>query len=121
MTATKKNSMLQRGCLWLGVLMSISGSLIRSFNIGHQTESYILSALSHVPLLFATDTWALFVYNVGHVTIDLIGICSHYGAQPLVCMLFMITSAALLLLLMWMKQFRTVAAVVAVKTKDKPS
>jgi len=96
-------------CLWVGVIMSISGSLIRSFNIGHQTESYILSALSHIPLLLTTNTWARFVYNVGHVSIDLIGICSYcgYGITSPFNIVLLGGSAAVLVAMMWMKQFTT--------------
>jgi hypothetical protein len=102
-------------CVWLGVIMSVSGSLIRSFNIGHQTESYILSTLAHVPFLFSTSTWADFVYNVGHLSIDLIGICSYcgYGMTSGFSLAFLSASGCLLCCMMWMKQFT------AVKTQNK--
>ncbi len=64
--------------LWMGVLLSVIASAVRALNVGYRTETYIASALSHLPLIYKMENYEYLFYNICHLLIDLIGIYRHW-------------------------------------------
>lgn len=68
--------------LWISVIISIITSIIRALNIGFQKETYILSSLAHVPILY--DLWytgsnQAIVLNLFYLLIGLMGVYRWHG------------------------------------------
>lgn len=62
---------------WLGILISISTSIVRAINIGYQKHTYVLSALSNIVLLYNAynlGSSQLIILNIFHLTISVAGI-----------------------------------------------
>jgi hypothetical protein len=66
--------------LWGSIVISITTSLVRATNIGFQRETYILSAISLIPIIY--DIWftgsnQVILYNILHILIALFGAYRH--------------------------------------------
>ena len=62
--------------LWLSVFVSVGTSIIRALNIGYQQQTYILSAIFQVPLIYhayLNNSNQLIMLNVFYTLISSMG------------------------------------------------
>lgn len=61
---------------WFGFAIGVSASVWRSFNMGYVKETYILSSISHLPIIYnsyISDNWNVAIRNIFYTITSVVG------------------------------------------------